>query len=171
MESKFKKRTMTKTLTSTTSKPEKKKKKYNPKEWGDVNPDEAEAAMAGDPDIKTDAKTRYRPPSTNITFVAHWENFIENVVARKNFNQGHLAHLEILCKLYVELEKLEGIVERKGYTYRVESRQGAQIKTRPEVVQLNHTRQDILRYSKMLGLMLVKDQQMKKDDEAKDEWS
>lgn len=104
-------------------------------------------------------KPEFPAPQDHPTFLKMWNALIGEVSKRKNFKPGHLAQLEILCELYVEKETLQEIIDVSGYTYDSEvGRGGGTItRTRPEVDQLNRVRAEIRNYSKMLGLLLVKD--------------
>ncbi len=99
----------------------------------------------------------YPPPKNTRTFRRKWKEFIENVVVRDNFNKGHLSQLEILCDLYVEYEVLTKFVRTRGYTYFAVGRQGKVSKTFPEVSQLGKVMIEIRNYSRILGLVLKKD--------------
>jgi hypothetical protein len=82
-----------------------------------------------------------------------------------------LLRLETLCDLYVEKETLNSILEVSGVSYDGgEGRSGYTLKLRPEVAQLNKVKQDILNYSKSLGLVLKESKSARVEDEVKDEW-
>lgn len=123
------------------------------------------------------ARHPYPPPQEDPTFVKMWKTLVDEVSIRKNFKTGHLAQLEILCELYVEKERLQEIINVSSYTYDSEvGRGGGTItRTRPEVDQLNRTRSEIRNYSKMLGLLLVKDTDFSNKpgggNGEKDDWS
>lgn len=114
---------------------------------------------------------KYPPPRDNTTFVEKWKLFLPDILKRVNFKQGHLSQLSILCSLYVEYEKLEDNINTNGYSYTTDGKGGYQEKIRPEVIQLNRTRGEIRNYSKILGLVLVKDNQLTDQEEEKSEWS
>lgn len=113
------------------------------------------------------------PKKWNKIFTERWNEYVDDVVKRDNFKQGHLAQLAILCDLYVEYDKLSRLIAKKGYTYKSIGRNGVQYKVLPEVGQLNRTRAEIRSYSKTLGLLLVKDKEINLDTppgEEKETW-
>ncbi len=111
----------------------------------------------------------YPPPKYSRVFRRKWFEFIVNVSERENFRHGHLSHLEILCDLYVEYDSLTKFVRTRGYTYFAVGRQGKVSKTFPEVAQLNKVQMEIRNYSKILGLVLKKDDSTGNSGEA-EEW-
>ena len=118
----------------------------------------------------TVAPKKNRSPKSNPVFTRMWNKLVVEIESRENFKTGHLSQLEVLCDLYLEYYRLDALIEKEGYTYVVsEGRNGTQLKTRPEVVQMNRTRAEIRSYSKMLGLLLYKDTDIK-DEDTKDEW-
>lgn len=108
-------------------------------------------------EVPKDILKQYPPPKDNPTFVYQWNSNIAGIVGRDNFKPGHLEQLRLLCDLYVEYENLEFLVKKHGYTYLSVGRNGDQIKMRPEPLQMNRVRSEIRNYSKILGLLLVKD--------------
>jgi hypothetical protein len=77
----------------------------------------------------------------------------------------------MLCGMHKEYKKLMDVIEVTGHTYMSESgRYGQVLKKYPEVEQINIIRNQILAYTKMLGLMLVKDISPSDSKEA-DEWA
>lgn len=104
-------------------------------------------------------KKVFMPPKDHPTFVKVWNAYVDDVTRRENFKRGHLYQLEILCDMYVEMEKLQDILELSGYSYESEVGRGGGTITRirPELNQLNRTRAEIRNYSKTLGLLLVRD--------------
>lgn len=115
---------------------------------------------------------KYTPPKAHPTFVKMWEVLIDEVTSRENFKKGHLYQLEILCDLYVEVDKLTSALEISGYTYETSGgRNGDQYKMYPEVAQLNRARAEIRNYSKHLGLLLFKDTDTRDQSEAVDAWA
>ena len=102
--------------------------------------------------------SNYPPPKKSETFQKYWNAYIDDVSSRENFKAGHLEQLRILCELYEEADELKELIRMSGYTYCTDGgRNGTQEKLRPEVSQLNKVRSDIAVYSKMLGLVLTKD--------------
>ena len=116
------------------------------------------------------------PPPTTSRFSSHplyqqkWKMFLPDIAVRNNFKQGHLSQLDILCRLYVELEELEVAIKKHGYTYDSISKNGVTIKPRPEVTQKNRVLSEIRNYSKILGLLLVKDTTFTDPAEKDDNW-
>jgi len=108
-----------------------------------------------------------KPPRKGKKFKKYWYLNIENVVKRENFNDGYLKNLEILCILYVTFDEYTKEIEDNGYTYRVESRNGLQIKPYPLVGERQKLTTSIINYSKLLGLVLAPDKELaeKKEDE------
>lgn len=108
--------------------------------------------------------------------MSRWNEFIPNVCARENFKVAHLSQLVILCDLFVEYDKLTALIRTEGMTYWSEGgRNGSQLKTRPEVIQINRTRSEIRSYCKQMGLLLVKDKDASAgsgsdDGDGDDEW-
>jgi phage terminase small subunit len=113
------------------------------------------------------SKHKYPPPKLNPVFRMKWMRFIDNVSSRENFNIAHLDSLEILCDLYVEYADLQKFIRTHGRTYESLGRNGRQIRFYPEVAQLNKVQAQIKEYSKMLGLLLKKDQGTESGGEAK----
>lgn len=116
-----------------------------------------------------DILTRYPPPRKNPEFRKRWGRLIVSVATRENFRKGHLYQLEVLCDLYVEYHNLAKFIRTNGYTYSTDGRNGVMTKTHPEVQLLSAVRSDIRNYSKMLGLVLVKDASGESDTEG-DSW-
>jgi len=113
---------------------------------------------------------KYPAPKSHPIFVKVWNDFIENIAGRENFKTGHLNSLEILCELYVEYDNLKKFLEKKGRSYKAQSRMGTIWKFYPEVAQLNTVQSQIKEYMKMLGLLLKKDHSTESGGE-KSEWS
>lgn len=165
-----KKRTFQKKNTTISKKPlMQTKKKAAPKTWAEV--EEREVPPAESVKVpKTKAAKKYPSPRPqNTIFTSRWNLFIEDVVDRPNFKRGHLYQLELLCNLYVELHAMEELIAEFGYTYEIVGRNGAQVKPRPEVTQKNRVLSEIRSYSKMLGLLLVKDSKFT-DEEESETW-
>lgn len=118
------------------------------------------------------AAKKYKAPSKHKTFVRRWNAYIEEIANRPNFKIGHTFQLEILCNLYVELEKLNAIIDVIGYTYESEKDRGGGTISRscPEVGIRKNVLSEIRNYSKMLGLLLVKDSDFSNDRPEDEEW-
>lgn len=116
------------------------------------------------------ANHKYPPPKKHPVFRRMWGLFIDNISARSNFHLGHLETLRVLCNYYVEYEDLEEYIRKNGRSYCSVGRAGEVWKLYPEVNQLNRVREGIQQYSKMLGLILKKDEgdaaQQGEDDAA-----
>ncbi len=111
----------------------------------------------------------YPPPKKNLIFRRKWKEFIDNVAGRYNFNIAHLSQLEILCDLYVSYESMTKFLRINGLTYETYGRQGRAVKPFPQVQQMNKTLSEIRNYSRILGLLLKKDESLaagKRDDES-----
>jgi phage terminase small subunit len=101
---------------------------------------------------------KYPAPRYGEIFVERWVEFLPQIMKRENFHDSHLTQLTILCSLYEEFEKLSASLEFTGYSYESTTmRGGTSFKPMPEVAQLNVCRSQIAIYTRMLGLMLVKD--------------
>lgn len=116
------------------------------------------------------SKEKYPSPDPDPEFIKYWRSYIPSVTGRENFNSGHLFQLEILCSLHKEHKKLQDTLDITGYTYMSEGGRNGQImKPYPEVTQMNSVRNQIIIYTKMLGLTLVKDTSPSESKEA-NEW-
>lgn len=113
----------------------------------------------------TDIFNKYPSPSEKPTFIKYWEMYLADIKDRDNLKPSHLQQLKILCDLSVEYDELKEILDLEGRTFETEGRNGFQIKLRPEVSQLNRVVSEIRSYSKMIGLVLVKDQTSTKEEE------
>ncbi len=100
---------------------------------------------------------KYPPRKTNEIYVRMWNEFVDGVASRDNFKMAYLNQLSILCDLYVEYDVLLKFIERKGYSYESESKSGITLKPYPEVLHFAKVQSEIRNYSKILGLLLVKD--------------
>ena len=113
-------------------------------------------------------------PTKNEEFERYWNLFEPDVIARENFKNGHLEQLKILCKLYQEFYDLTAIIDEKGAVYETdpegESRYGNQIKVHPACTLRDKTLMEIRQYSKLLGLVLEKDQEKNGKPKEENEW-
>lgn len=105
-------------------------------------------------------------PSENPRFINYWVIFLTDIKHRENLKPSHLNQLRILCDLSVEYDELRDILLLEGRTYESIGRNGLQIKMRPEISQLNRVVADIRNYSRMLGLVLYKDNTTTKEEEV-----
>lgn len=98
----------------------------------------------------------FDPPKDGIIFTKMWNSLLDQLKVKKSFNPNiHLSVLETLCTLYQDQRDLESVIEIAGMTYSPgKGRNGAQLRMRPEVQQLNITRNLIHKYTAMLDLGL-----------------
>jgi hypothetical protein len=119
--------------------------------------------------MSEEIELKYRSPKPDkASFNVYWRMFLPDIDTRENLKASHLNQLRILCDLSVEYDELQEIIDLEGRTYLSVGRNGDQIKLRPEIQQLNRCVSEIRNYSKMLGLVLVKDTKMNKEDEKND---
>ena len=112
----------------------------------------------------------YPPPRDDPRFKSYWEPLILNVTQRQNFKEDHLFQVATLCGLYVEKDALEEIIQQEGaFYFTTGGRNGDVHKQRPEVDRLSTVTNQILYFTKALGLVLHKDTQTKLND-AEEEW-
>lgn len=112
---------------------------------------------------------KYPPPSKSPRYKRLWATHLKDINHRENLKETHLLQMDILCKLYIEVDELQEEISIHGRTYESVGRNGSQIKIRPEYQMLQRCYSEIKNYSKMLGLVLVKDTSTK-DDDAKNEF-
>lgn len=120
-------------------------------------------------ETKDKERAFYRSPKSDPKFVKRWKTLYPEVIRRDNFKEAHLHTLELLCDLYVEYDNITAMLSVTGYTYEDESRNGKQMKSYPEVAQLNQLRAHIATYTKMLGFVLMPDKIVGEND-RKGEW-
>lgn len=113
-------------------------------------------------------KEKFPAPSEKPLFIYYWDMYLEDIKERDNLKMSHLQQLKVLCDLSVEYDELREILVLQGRTFESEGRNGYQIKMRPEVAQLNRVVSEIRNYSKILGLVLVKDTATTKEEEPND---
>ena len=111
---------------------------------------------------------QFPPPRNSEIFQAKWKLFLPKIVRRQNFSQAHLAQLEVLCDLFVEYANLRDVVDMTGHTYKTPD---GLVKQYPEVPQMNACRNQIVYYTRMLGLLLTKDTTEAEEPTEKVEWS
>jgi hypothetical protein len=117
------------------------------------------------------SELKYKSPKPDKqSFNYYWGLFLPDVQDRENLKPSHLQQLRILCDLSVEYDELQEIIDIEGRTYVSVGRNGEQIKLRPEIAQMNRVVSEIRNYSKMLGLVLVKDTKFNDDDKPKNEF-
>jgi len=92
--------------------------------------------------------------------------FVPDIKDRPNLKASHLYQLQILCDLCVEYDDLKDVIDLIGRTITNSGgRNGDQVKLNPEVVQMNKVLIEIRNYSRMLGLLLVKDTKTNEEEE------
>lgn len=103
-------------------------------------------------------------------FKSYWNSLYPDIMYRENLKPSHLLQLKILCNLYIQEEALMKNIVACGLTFRSEGRNGYQEKLRPESQLLERTRTMIREYSKVLGLVLVKDNVSTNSSASDNEW-
>lgn len=106
------------------------------------------------------------PRPDKSKFTDYWNQYIVDIKDRENLKPAHLLQLKILCDLAVEYDELQDTVDICGRTYESEGRNGLQIKLRPEIAQLKTCQAEIRNYSKMIGLILFKDNKTNEAEEV-----
>lgn len=110
------------------------------------------------------------PKPDERQFTKHWDLFIGDVIERDNFKEHHLQQLGILCDLYVEYDNVATLIKEEGYTFESDGRHGKQLRPRPEISIRDKILTEIRHFSKILGLILVKDTVITKKTGEKGEW-
>lgn len=111
------------------------------------------------------------PLPDNGKFTEYWETFLPDISDRENLKKSHLIQLKILCMQIVEFDELTDFLLLHGRTYESFGRNGMQLKPRPEIALLKTCVAEIRNYSKMLGLVLVKDTNMTNEKEEVNEFA
>ena len=109
------------------------------------------------------------PFPENEKFKYYWELMIDDVKSRSNFSQSHLLQFKLMCDAYCQYDMLKEKVEEEGVMLVKISEKGETFVTNPHVTQLNRVINQIKDYSKMLGLILIKDETKPSDNET-DDW-
>lgn len=130
--------------------------------------------MSREKDTVKQILKQYRAPVKGREFLKYWKGFIVSIVDRDNFNESHLKNLEILCRAYVEYDRMTACLEELyqknfSYSYVAEGRYGTQIKMHPEFNERQKLLAEIRQYSRLLGVVLNKDNMMKENDPS-GEW-
>jgi len=108
-------------------------------------------------------------PDNCPDFTKYWNKFCKDVVERDNFKDGHLEQLAILCTLYVDYYIIVKQLQTDGMTFESDGgRNGPQTKLHPLVAEKKNILAEIRQYSKLLGLVLKEDKQVKA--EPVDNW-
>ncbi len=110
------------------------------------------------------------PKPGNTLFTKYWDSYLPDLMDRENFKTSHLIQLKILCSLCAEYDELDNFIELYGRTYDSVGRNGLQIKARAEVALMKTCIAEIRNYSKMLGLVLVRDTALTNVREEKNEF-
>ncbi len=88
-------------------------------------------------------------------------NFLAPHLALKNWlSPLHALQLADVCWTWVEMERLKKFLKKEGYTYTTETRDGEQIKNRPEVGQLNELTRRFNSYAGSFGLNPAAEKQL-----------
>lgn len=119
--------------------------------------------------MKNDIKN-FPAPKSDPGFVKYWDKYLPKVIGRENFHEAHLDQLEILCDSYIEYHNLTEFIKENGYSYSSDGRYGESHREYREVVIRKNMKDDIRHYSKLLGLVLEKDQDKNDKDKKKSEW-
>lgn len=114
------------------------------------------------------AELNFNCPKEKATFKAYWDMFVEDIKSRENLKNSHLQQLRILCDMSVEYDELCHAVSIEGRTYESQGRNGTQVKLNPLVQQQSKVITEIRNYSKMLGLILVKDTKFNESEDRND---
>ena len=110
---------------------------------------------------------KYPAPDKKIKYF--WDLYVDDVTSRDNFKEGHLEQLRILCDLHTKYVKLSEDIDENGYTYESDGRYGFKELERVEVKIWKNVLAEIRQYSRVLGLILVKDNKLRNEDEG-DSW-
>lgn len=118
---------------------------------------EAEEEPSKEGPVLTEAEKKFMSPRRDPVFKKYWRKFIDNVVGRDSFKEGHLSTLEVLCDLYVEYQSLSATIRTEGQIYETVTQWGKTKKMHPAVSQREKVRANIAKYTKMLDLFPKKD--------------
>jgi hypothetical protein len=110
------------------------------------------------------------PKPNNEKYTEYWNMYLRDIGDRENLKPSHVTQLKILCSLCIEYDELQEILELEGRTYESMGRNGLQIKLKPEVQLIKSCIAEIRNYSKMLDLVLSKDQTMTNGDKENNEF-
>ena len=108
------------------------------------------------------------PRPEDEKFTEFWGKFIDKVVQRENFHESHLEQLSLLIDLYIDYDKLTNVINEEGMVYHNTGRYGHSIKPHPAVQLRQKTVSEIRAYSKLLDLVLAKDNSLNEPEE--DDW-
>jgi hypothetical protein len=115
-------------------------------------------------------KKCFAPPRQGDKFRKYWERMLPKIVNRTNFHESHLFNLEVLCSLYVDYEIITDYFDLMGVdgliTVSEGGRNGPQEKHSILALRRDRLLGDIIRYTKILGLVLAKD--VDADDEEEE---
>jgi len=114
-------------------------------------------------------KKKFGAPKKGKIFKKHWDIFLDSITERENFHKSHLKQLEILCQLYVDYHKLTKFVEENGFSFITVGRYGSTSRPHVETQLMTKVLAEIRAYSKLLGIILVKDATIS-EDENESEW-
>lgn len=83
---------------------------------------------------------------------AVWDRLAPQLAMQKRLKAHFVDSVAEYCRALMRMKELREILQEKGETYIVEGRNGAQIKSRPEVAQLNQTWSNWRNLTAALGL-------------------
>jgi hypothetical protein len=112
---------------------------------------------------------KFPPPKKHPTFQKVWFQSIDSITNRENFKVTHLNTLEILCDLFAEYDELTTFIRKNGRSYKSVGRSGIVWRFYPEVGQIKSVQAQIRDYTKLLGLLLKKDNSIESGAET-DNW-
>lgn len=110
------------------------------------------------------------PRPEKAKFSMYWSQYLVDIKDRENLKPAHLLQLKVLCDLAVEYDQLIETIDISGRTYESEGRNGLQIKLRPEISQIKVCQTEIRNYSKILGLVLMKDSALNNTNESSNDF-
>ena len=116
----------------------------------------------------------YQAPRGGEKFKKYWDRMLPKIAFRKNFHESHLFNLEILCTLYTEYEVISDLFDLQGIDAMVTTteggRNGPQEKVSVLAMRRDKVMAEIRNYSKLLGLILAKDEDATEEEDA-NEWA
>lgn len=113
---------------------------------------------------------KYAAPKDDKEFVKYWDRYLPKVIKRENFHESHLDQLEILCDLYLDYHELTKFIKKNGYSYEGDGRYGKSSNEYKEVSIRQKIIGEIRHFSKLLDLVLNKDQDKKEKPKVKNKW-
>lgn len=111
------------------------------------------------------------PKPKNQEFSHYWNLMVEDVKVRRNVSPSHLLQLAVLCDAYCQYDQLLEIVKEEGYTILKVTERGESVSANPNAAALSRVIAQIKDYSKILGLLLVKDEGIGSTEQDEDDWT